>query len=408
MNMLWVCLAVLVLAATVGMTAPLRPEKTLARLEAGQPVTVVGFGDSITGIYYHTGGRRAWPEMLGLALQRLYPAAPVKVINAGQSGDDTAGALKRLDAQVLAHRPDLVVVMFGMNDITRVPAETYAANLKAIVARCRAAGAEVALCTPNAIMPGDGGRPESKLAQYAALVREVATAEGTPLVDCFQAYAELRGSSPLSWRLLMSDAIHPNMRGHKVFAQEMVRVLTGRSAEILGEPPLKPAIPHTLSLLDKGQPVKVLAMAPADALLAPALQALKPGAEVIVTSWQTAGLPLAKLEAAAKTVRGQEPDLVVIAVPAAADAPTLEAFIASYTWVLNWSLSFGVAEWDGVALMPAVLDPSAQAGDFATGVREGLTREVLAGQDIGWLDRQPGDTRPAAELLAEWLAAQKP
>lgn len=43
-------------------------------LSAGrQPVTIVCLGDSITGVYYHSGGVRAYPEMLEIALQRIYP-----------------------------------------------------------------------------------------------------------------------------------------------------------------------------------------------------------------------------------------------------------------------------------------------------------------------------------------------
>ena len=45
-------------------------------LESGsEPVRIVCFGDSITGVYYHTGGQRAWCAMLEIALQQLYPQA---------------------------------------------------------------------------------------------------------------------------------------------------------------------------------------------------------------------------------------------------------------------------------------------------------------------------------------------
>src|SRR6266567_4729526 len=64
-------------------TPPLRVKELLA---AGKPVTIVCFGDSITGVYYHTGGRRAYPEMLELALKKVHTTALVKVINAGVSG----------------------------------------------------------------------------------------------------------------------------------------------------------------------------------------------------------------------------------------------------------------------------------------------------------------------------------
>src|ERR1051325_8650899 len=65
----------------------------LKRLSAGEPTRIVCFGDSITGAYYHTGGERAWCDMLGLALQRVYPQARLEMINAGISGNTTAAGL---------------------------------------------------------------------------------------------------------------------------------------------------------------------------------------------------------------------------------------------------------------------------------------------------------------------------
>jgi len=47
--------------------------KTTQLMEAGQPVRIVCFGDSITGVYYHTGGRRAWCDLLGVALVGRVP-----------------------------------------------------------------------------------------------------------------------------------------------------------------------------------------------------------------------------------------------------------------------------------------------------------------------------------------------
>ena len=60
------------------------PLKTAQLLVAGkEPVRIVCIGDSITGVYYHSGGMRAYPEMLQIALQKLHPKAKVTVRNAG-------------------------------------------------------------------------------------------------------------------------------------------------------------------------------------------------------------------------------------------------------------------------------------------------------------------------------------
>jgi len=380
--------------------------RAVATLEAGGPLKVIGFGDSITGVYYHTGGHRAWPAMLGIALQRLYPDAQIEAINAGISGNTTDAGLARIDRDVLSREPDLVVIMFGMNDVTRTPAETYRANLQTIVTKCRDVGAEVVLCTPNSIYGEDAGRPVSALAGFAQIVRDVAAEMDVPLADCYQAYEQLRQRSPRAWRLLMSETIHPNMHGHKLFAEEIAEAITGRPVSVQDVGPIMPAIPHTLAKLAEGEPVKVLAMPPAGALIEAALRERYPDAQIETVVWPIEGQTLAEIEAWAKSVRGQKPDLVAIAVPADATAASEEAFIRSYSWVLNWSLSFGVREWDCVALMPSVFGAPAaqQLGDALVA---DLTRDVIKGQDIPWLERAAGDVRPAQELVSEWLVPRE-
>ena len=90
----------LILATTCLAAAPDKTRQVLT--DAKEPVRIVCIGDSITGVYYHSGGRRAYSEMLQLALQQLYPQTKLSVHNAGISGDTTTGGLKRLDRDVLA------------------------------------------------------------------------------------------------------------------------------------------------------------------------------------------------------------------------------------------------------------------------------------------------------------------
>ncbi len=410
---LWLALTLAFIAGAcaAGAEGDATPTKSAAILQAGGPLKVVGFGDSITGIYYHTGGQRAWPAMLEIALQRLYPSAAIEVINAGISGNTTEAGLARIETDVIAHQPGLVVVMFGMNDVTRVPAEEFAANLRTIVARCREAGAEVVLCTPNSIYAEDAGRPTQRLAEFAEIVRDVGAELDAPVADCFAAYEQLRQRSPSAWKLLMSETIHPNMHGHKLFAEEMAEVISGRPVSVQDVGPIMPAIPHATGLLAAGKPIKVVAMQPAAEPIEAVLRGMYPNAQIEMTLWPTEGASLAEIELWSKSVRGLTPDLVVIAVPREAAAPTEEAFIRSYSWVLNWSLGFGLRTWDCVALMPSVLEPATPTASareqLAEALTTDLTRRVLAGQDIPWLDRQDGDARPAAELLAEWFAAQE-
>ncbi len=388
-----VCLGVACAAA--GGTAEL--------LAAGtEPVRVVCLGDSVTGVYYHTGGRRAYPEMLELALKRLYPNAQVQVFNAGISGNTTIDGLNRFEADVLAHKPQLVTVMFGLNDMTRVPLETYEANLAAMIQKCRAAGAETLLCTPNAVIDTPS-RPTARLLEYVAAMRRVGERERTPVVDAYAACESVRAEDAFQWLLTMSDEIHPNMTGHKLFAEKIAQAISGRPVSLADAGPPEPLLPHTLALLKEKKPLRIHAMPPFDHLAAEAMKILAPEAQVEVSTWNVEGQSLAQIEAAAKAVRELKPDWVIVAVPASAAAENKEQFVRSYKWVLNYALSFAHQEWDCIAIPPSVsspeLTPEAQN-------RDRLERILIRSQDLGIVERPAGDTRPPLELFTAWLREQ--
>ena len=383
--------------------------KTTQRLEAGQPVRIVCFGDSITGVYYHTGGRRAWCELLEIALNRIYPNARMEMINAGISGNNTGAALKRMEADVLNHNPQLVVVMFCMNDVAGLTPEAFRVNLAEIVRRSRDRGAEVILMTPNSIYPDDPRRPPSKVVQYVEIIRQVGRELSVPIADCFRAYEDIRDIDRRAWVQLMSDTLHPNMRGHKLFAEEVAWTLSGRRVSLEDLPLLQPGLPRTISRLQGQQRVNVIAMKPYDSLIASALQRVVPGIQLRVTAWDPDQKSLAAIEEKAKEIgwwrfrndaQAEAPDLVVVAVPTGAMAPSEEEFYRSYTWILNWSLSFGKPGWDCIAVLPSVATPELAP---AQRIAENRALEVIQGQDIPWLRRGTNDATPAAELLARWL-----
>src|SRR5262249_21848858 len=176
----------------------------------------------------------------------------------------------------------LVTVMFGLNDMTHVPLDEYRKNLGRIVARCRAAGAEVLLCTPNNVITTTG-RPAERLEAYCDAVRAEGQLLGVPVCDIHADLEALRARDPMAWRLLMSDEIHPNMDGHKRIAGSLARAIQGRPTDLSAVPPPEPALPRTGERLARGEVIRVLAMPPVDEWIGPALRAEAPGARVEVT-----------------------------------------------------------------------------------------------------------------------------
>lgn len=377
--------------------------KLAARLQAGQePVKIVCFGDSVTGVYYHTGGRRAYTKMVELALRRLYPAAKVTAINAGISGNTTGQGLARIERDVLSHQPQLVTIMFGLNDLVRTKPEVYADNLVEIIRRCRAVGADVLLCTPNSVYDTPS-RPVKRLEIFCDVVRQVGRDHDVPVVDCYRAYQAVREKDELDWAFLMSDEIHPNMDGHQLIATEIVRAISGKQISLhdVGAP--TPTIPKVRALLKADKPIKVYAMPPYDTLIEPAIKKAAHHAQIEVTTWNLDGQSLTQIEQAAKNVRKGGYDLVIVAVPATVGADSPERFLRSYSWVLNWSLSFAKQNWDCLALPPSF---TTQDLNQVESQRDGWARRLIAAQDLPLLIRKPGDHSSAESLLAEWFQQQ--
>ena len=365
----------------------------MTKLESGKPVRIVCFGDSVTGLYYHTGGRRTYTDMLGLALRKAIPSANISMHNAGISGNTAMAGLKRIDRDVLDKKPDLVTVMFGLNDMTRQSLDQFRANLEKIVVSCQAIGAQVLLCTPNAVTDTPN-RPTAKLIQYCAVIRDIAKATNVPLCDSYAAFDELRTADQPQWRLTMSDPIHPNMGGHRFIAEQIAKSITGNSVSLIGTPPPADPLRHIRQLLIVGKPVRVLAMPPYDR----SMKTILPTGSVKTTRWNTARQSLPQIEETARiTVRKMKPDLVLLAVPRSASFASDEEFIKAHIWIQNWSLSFGREAWNCVIVHPSVTEGHDNRPPETT------IRNLVSAHDLHLIDRMPADQRPATEIVRDWF-----
>ncbi len=362
--------------------------------------TIVCLGDSVTGVYYHTGGRRAYPEMLELAIKATHPDAKVRVINAGISGHTSSDGLARLENDVLRHHPALVTISFGLNDMTRIPPEQFRSNLEQLIDRCRSRQSQVVLCTPNAVIE-TSGRPIGKLIEYCRIIHDVGRDRQAIVCDQYRAGDLLRSRAPWTWRLTMSDEIHPNMDGHKRMAEELCRSITGSDVSLDTVGPPQPALARTQSLFADGKPVKVLVMEPLTAMVESSLHRLDVNAVVETTTWAVDGKTILQLEQEAATlVRPMKPGLVVLTIPSDAAAESDEQLVHSVSWIMNWSLSFGLQEWDCVVVHPSVLNPEADPQ------RSALIRRLVRAQHLELIDRVENDASSAEDLIRKWIDAR--
>lgn len=377
------------------------------RLRAGQETKIVCFGDSVTGVYYHTGSRRAYPEMLEIALRKTYAHDKVSVINAGISGHTTRDALARIEKDVLAHKPNLVTVMFGLNDMVRIPPQEFQENLRQIIDKCRAIGAEVILCTPNNIIE-NGGRPIKKLEEYSALMQVVGKEKQVPVADICAELNELKAKSPAEWRLTMSDEIHPNMAGHKITAGLLSFSISQQPISLKDVPPSQPRLKALLAKAKAGQHVKILAMAPGNDIIHNWLRDQVPDGKFEVIPWKEPAKKTlsAWAEDAKQRVRQLKPDFVLLCPPQATSEDTKESVIHDYTWLMNWALEFGIPSWDCVVVHPNVFGSIAEPVVLDDTTSDELLEKLVPAQDLMLISRNPDDNGAASAIIGEWFAEQ--
>ena len=172
-----------------------------------QEVTIAALGDSLTqgfGLVTEDGfvpQLEAWLQANGHAVQ---------VINAGVSGDTTAGGLARVD-WTLTPEVDAMIVALGGNDLLRgLPPEVSRANLDGILQAADTAGVEVLLVGLQA--PGNYG-PEYQAA-FDAMYPDLAAEYGTLFADsCFLGFGTAEEDPAQLGQFMQADGIHPNADG---------------------------------------------------------------------------------------------------------------------------------------------------------------------------------------------------
>jgi acyl-CoA thioesterase-1 len=181
---------------------------------APEPKIILFLGDSITAGY-------------GLEPSQAYPALiqekidakrwQFKVVNAGQSGDTTAGGLSRMD-WLLRNRVDVLVLELGGNDGLRgLPVETTRKNLQAIIDRTRAKYPAAKVVLAGMMVPPNMGRDYGQ--KFEAIFRDVAKKNKAALIPFV-----LEGVGGVR-ELNLSDGIHPSAKGQEIVATNVWKVL---------------------------------------------------------------------------------------------------------------------------------------------------------------------------------------
>ena len=205
---------------------------------------IVFLGDSITEA---GAGPHGYVTLARQSLAEKIPAAPPEVIGAGISGNRVPDLLARLDRDVLARKPDVVVIYIGINDVWHsqngrgTPKGEFEKGLRTLIEKIRGVGGKPVLCTPTVIGEKKAGTNplDGMLDEYADITRGVAADTKAPLIDlrkaCVDHLAE-HNKADAEKGILTDDGVHLTAAGNAFLAARMVEGLAAAGIVSAGTP----------------------------------------------------------------------------------------------------------------------------------------------------------------------------
>lgn len=194
---------------------------------------IVFFGDSITELGVKP---RGYVTLIENHFKNA--GSDVQIVGAGVSGNRVPDLLQRVDRDVLALKPFIVIVYIGINDVWHfsmknlhgTPKEEFRKGLIELVKRIREVGAQVVLCTPSVIGEKKNAEnpQDTMLDEYAEITRSVAAEQEAALCDLRQSfiqYERMHNIDGVDRGRLTYDGVHLSDEGNRLVADELIKLL---------------------------------------------------------------------------------------------------------------------------------------------------------------------------------------
>lgn len=179
-------------------------------VSAQEKDTILFFGDSITA-GYGIDPNQAFPALIQEKIDSL--GLPYNVVNAGLSGETSAGGLRRVD-WVMQQEVDIFVLELGGNDGLRgIDPENTKKNLAGIIEKVRAADPDVKILLTGMEAPPNLG--QAYTSQFRQVFRDVSRQKNVKFLPFI--LEGVAGNPELN----LPDGIHPTAEGHQILAENV-------------------------------------------------------------------------------------------------------------------------------------------------------------------------------------------
>jgi lysophospholipase L1-like esterase len=209
--------------------------KSLKKLQSGEPIRILAWGDSVTvGTYVPDYQKNRWQNQFVTRLQERFPKAKIELITEAWGGRNTSsylneppGSEHNYKEKVLATKPDLIVSEF-VNDAGLTPAQVEE-RYSRLLADFQAMGSEWIILTPHYTRPDWMGLNRERDIDndprpYVKGLREFTAKHNIALADASLRYGRLwRQGIPHS-TIMLNSINHPDARGMKLFADALMEL----------------------------------------------------------------------------------------------------------------------------------------------------------------------------------------
>ena len=197
---------------------------------------VIFFGDSITQQGVEPGG---YVNRIDSMCRIENRSSQYEFIGAGIGGNKVYDLYLRMDSDVLAKNPDVVVIYIGVNDVwhkasygTGTDPDKFEKFYNAIIKKLQQKRISVILCTPAVIGEKTDftNQQDGDLNRYSVIIRNLAAQNNLPLVDLrkkFLDYNKQYNAENKEQGILTRDRVHLNAKGNQLVAEEMWKILKG-------------------------------------------------------------------------------------------------------------------------------------------------------------------------------------